>query len=50
MDDLEKDHKILKKTKRLQKSLMSLLLLPFIVFSFIYFFNENFNSFLNILT
>jgi len=39
VDDLEKDYKI-EKIKRLKKSLMSLLLSPFITHSF--FLNENF--------
>jgi hypothetical protein len=39
MDDLEEDYKI-EKMKRLKKSLMSLLLSPFIIHQFI--FNEKF--------
>jgi len=46
MDNLEENYKI-ERMKRLKKSLMSLLLSPFIIHSF-KFFKKNLNSFLNI--
>jgi hypothetical protein len=49
VDDLEEDYKI-EKIKRLRKSLMSLVLSPFIIHSYI-FLNENFkfiSKYLNI--